>query len=170
MRRLSVIFAVGAALAVPVVALAGPGSSTDGSLVVQHGSAPAGMPVVVLTITGSVIGNVDHGRIVIDGGPNVDPSKAPQVTQNAQCVTRDGETARRCNGDNFSFRAVGGKYTLLVYGSNVNVVAVGTGTVKLAGMPDTPHGDGRYSLNGDDFVSLPGSQTDKLAIISTSTG
>ena len=168
MRRLPVIFAVGAALAVPVAASAGTGSSTDGSLVVQHGSAPAGSPVVVLTITGSVIGNVYHGRIVIDGGPNADPSQTPQVTQNAQCVTRDGETAKRCNGDNFSFRAVGGKYTLLVYGSNVNVVAVGTGTVKLAGMPDTPHGDGRYSLNGADFASLPGIQTDKLAILSTS--
>lgn len=170
MRRLSVIFAVGAALVVPVVAFAGIGSSTDGSLVVQHGSAPVGTPVVFLTITGSVIGTVYHGRIVIDGGPNVDPSQAPQVTPNAQCVTPVGETVRRCNGDNFSFRAVGGKYTVLVYGTNVNVVAVGTGTVKLAGMPDTPRGDGRYSLNGDDFVSLPGSQTDKLVIASTSNG
>ena len=173
MRRLSVIFVLGAALGVPVAALAGTGSSTDGSLVVQHGSAPMGTPgtpVVVLTITGSVIGNVQHGRIVIDGGPNADPSTTPQVTQNAQCVTRDGETAKRCSGDNFSFRAVGGKYTLLVYGTNVNVVAVGTGTVKLAGVPDTPHGDGRYSLNGSDFASLPGVQTDKLAIVSTSTG
>lgn len=124
----------------------------------------------MLTITGSVIGNVGHGRIVIDGGPNIDPSKTPQVTQNAACITRPDETARRCNGDSFSFRAVGGKYTLLVYGSDVNVVAVGTGSVKLAGVPDTPHGDGRYSLNGADFASLPGVQTDKLAIVSTSNG
>ena len=53
---------------------------------------------------------------------------------------------------------------MLVYGTDVNLVAVGTGTVRLAGMPDTPNGDGRYSLNGDDFVSLPGVQTDKRSI------
>jgi hypothetical protein len=172
MRRLSVMFAVGAALVVPVVALAGTGPSTDGSLVIQHGAAPLTplTPVAVITITGSVIGTVAHGRVVIDGGPNVDPSKAPQVTQNAQCITRDGETALRCKGDNFSFRAVGGKYVLLVYGTDISLVAVGTGTVRLAGVPDTPHGDGRYSLNGADFTSLPGTQTDKLPIASSSNG
>ena len=46
----------------------------------------------------------------------------------------------------------------------MNLVAVGKGTVKLAGIPDTPVGDGKYSLNGVDFVSLPGTQTDKLSI------
>ena len=35
---------------------------------------------------------------------------------------------------------------------------------RLAGMPDKPIGDGRYSLNGDDFASLPGAQTDKRLI------
>ena len=37
-------------------------------------------------------------------------------------------------------------FTIVIYGSGVNLVAVGTGTVQLAGMPDTPKGDGRYSL------------------------
>ena len=42
----------------------------------------------------------------------------------------------------------GGKFTILVYGSGVNLVAVGKGTVKLAGMPDSPgDGDSGYSLN-----------------------
>jgi hypothetical protein len=122
-----------------------------------------------LTITGSVIGNVDHGRIVIDAGPtNPASSRAPQVTGAENCFTRDGETAQRCRGDNFSFRAVGGHYTLLLYGTGVNIVAVGTGSVRLAGLPDTPIGDGRYSLNGADFASLPGVQTDKLTIVGSS--
>ena len=163
MRRLSVIFASAAALAVPVVALAG--ASNDGSLVVHNGQAPVGTPVVVLSVTGSVIGNVDHGKIIIDGGPNaVDNSRAPQVTSGARCATPDGDTKQTCKGDKFSFRAVGGHYTLLVYGTGVDVVAVGTGWAKLAGIPDLGPGDGKYSVNGADFASLPGLQSDKLLI------
>jgi hypothetical protein len=165
MRRLPVIFACFAALVMPVAASAERTAAGDGSLVVKSGSAPAGTPVVVLTITGSVIGNIDHGRIVIDGGPiNPDSSHAPQVTPSNNCFTREGETAQRCRGDNLSFRAVGGHYTVILYGSNIDLVAVGVGTVRLAGIPDTPVGDGRYSLNGNDFASLPGTQTDKLSI------
>ncbi|HEY2372388.1 MAG TPA: hypothetical protein VGH82_07550 [Gaiellaceae bacterium] len=165
MRRLPVIVAVGAALAVPVVALAATGASQDGSLVVHNGQAPVGTPVLVLSITGSVIGNVDHGTIKIDGGPlDAGSPKAPQVTSGARCVTPDGDTKQTCKGDNFSFRAVGGHYTLLVYGTGVDVVAVGTGWGKIAGIPDLGAGDGKYSVNGADFVSLPGLQTDKLLI------
>jgi hypothetical protein len=165
MRRFSVIFAFGMALAVPVVALAATGASTDGSLVVHNGQAPVGTPVVVLTISGSVIGNVDHGTIKIDGGPlDAGSPKAPQVTSGARCVTPDGDTKQICKGDNFSFRAVGGHYTLVMYGTGVDVVAVGSGWVKIAGVPDLGPGDGRYSVNGTDFASLPGVQTDKLLI------
>jgi hypothetical protein len=168
MRRLSVILAFGAALAVPVVALAGTGASTDGSLVVHNGQAPVGTPVVVLSITGSVIGNVGHGTLKIDGGPlDAGSPKAPQVTSGARCVTPDGDTKQTCKGDSFSFRAVGGHYTLVVYGTQIDVVAVGTGWVKVAGIPDLGVGDGRYSVNGDDFASLPGVQTDKLVIGTT---
>src|ERR1700680_3019620 len=72
MRRLSVILGVFSVIAVPAAALAAPTATGDGSLVVQNGAAPAGIPVVSLTITGSVIGHVDHGRIVIDTGVNGD--------------------------------------------------------------------------------------------------
>jgi hypothetical protein len=166
MRRLPVIFAVFAALVTPVAASAASRAAGDGSLVVKNGSAPADTPVVSLTITGSVIGYVEHGRIVIDGGAvNPDSAKAPQVTGAEHCVQRDGDTATRCRGDKFSFRAVGGTYTVLLYGTGVNVVAVGTGSVKVAGLPGVSQGDGRYSRNGSDFVSLPSVQSDKpLAI------
>lgn len=165
MRRLPVILAALAALAAPATVIGASRAAGDGSLVVTNGSAPAGTPVVVMTITGSVIGNVDHGRIVIDGGPNnPDSARTPQITGAESCVTRDGETAERCKGDKFSFRAVGGHYIVFLYGTGVNLVAVGTGTVRVAGMPDTPIGDGRYSVNGTNFVSLPGVQTDKLTV------
>jgi hypothetical protein len=171
MRRLFVILGLLSAFAVPAAALAALGAAGDGSLVVKNGSAPLNVPVVVLQITGSVIGQVGpYGRLVIDAGPNADATAEPQVT-GAGLPTDSKKsrspTAQVWNGNSlnpFKFRAVGGTYTVLVYGPGVNLVAVGIGTVKLAGTPDTPVGDGRYSLNGDDFASLPGTQTDKRSI------
>ena len=160
MRRLIVMVALLAGLAVPAALQASPG---DGTLVVKKGEAPAGVPVVVLTVTGSVIGHIDYGKIVIDAGPN--PDAVPQVVG----AGRPGDSARSdtaqvWKGTDFTFRAVGGRFVILIYGSGVNVVAAGKGTVRLAGLPDTPHGDGVYSLNGNDFLSLPGVPTDKLTI------
>src|SRR5690349_6044740 len=66
-----------AALVAPAAALAAPAATGDGSLVVRKGEAPAGVPVVALTITGSVIGHIDYGKIVIDAGSN--PDAVPQV-------------------------------------------------------------------------------------------
>ena len=170
MRRLALIVGLVSAIAVPAAALAGVGAPGDGSLVVKNGQAPYGngvsVPVVQLTITGSVIGQVSgNGKLVIDAGPNADATAEPQVTgAGLPGDSTRSSTAQVWKGTGFKFRAVGGTYTVLVYGSGVNLVAVGTGTVRLAGQPDTPIGDGRYSLNGDDFASLPGTQTDKRSI------
>ena len=166
MRRLSVILGLFTAIVVPTAALAATSATGDGSLVVKNGQAPwpSSTPVVSLTITGSVIGQVDHGKLVIDAGPNADLDAQPQVTgAEWRGDSTRSPTAQIWKGS-FKFRAVGGTYTVLVYGTDVNLVAVGTGTVKLAGLPDTPSGDGKYSLNGGDFVSLPGTQTDKRII------
>ena len=163
MRRLSVILGLFTVIAVPAAALAAPTATGDGSLVVKNGSAPVGTPVVSLTITGSVIGHVDHGKIIIDTGVGGD---APDVTgAEWRGDSKFSDTAQVWKGQNFKFRAVAGKnMVVLVYGSGVDLVAIGKGTVKLAGLPDTTVGDGRYSLNGADFVSLPGTQTDKRSI------
>ena len=69
MRRLSVILGLFTVIAVPAAALAAPAALGDGSLVVKNGSAPQNTPVVVLQITGSVIGDVGRGRLVIDAVP-----------------------------------------------------------------------------------------------------
>jgi len=170
MRRLAFIFAAGAALIAPAATLAVINAAGDGSLVVKNGAAPwnvAGepdVPVVALTITGSVIGRVtDFGKIIIDPGPNTDA--VPQVIGAGKALDVKGsDTAQMWIGGDFTFRAVGGKFTILVYGSHVNLVAAGTGKARVAGMPDTPTGDGRYSLNDSDFRSLPGTQTARLLI------
>jgi hypothetical protein len=160
------MFVVLAAVAAPAAALAQATATGDGSLVVRKGEAPTGVPVVALKITGSVTGHIDYGRIVIDAGAN---SPIPQVIgagvpgpstkiDTAQVWPATGKTL------DITFRAVGGTFTILVYGSGVSLVAAGSGSVRLAGLPDTPHGDGQYSLNDTDFTSLPGVQTARLLI------
>jgi hypothetical protein len=163
MRRLVVICGCLAALAVPASALALHASSGDGTLVVRNGSAPPKVAVVALTINGAAIGHIQHGRIVIDDWT---PNNKVDAAVTGYDSRKDGptDTSQTWGGTDFSFRAVGGKYTILIYGSKVDVVVVGRGTVTLAGEPDTRLGDGSYSLNGDPFRSLPGTPTAKLTI------
>jgi hypothetical protein len=176
MRRLVPFLVACAALAVPAAALAATDASGDGSLVIQNGAAPWDVtaswtgvaaddtPVVALRITGSVIGRVrDRGRIVIDAGNNTDAVVQVLGAGRPADSTRS-DTAQVWTGSDFTFRAVSGTFTILVYGSHVNLVAAGHGTARLAGMPDMTSGDGKYSLNDKDFVSLPSVQTARLAI------
>jgi hypothetical protein len=161
MRRLMIMLGLLAAFAVPAGVLYA--ATGDGTLVVKKGAAPVGVPVVQMTITGSVIGSVDYGRIVIDSGVSSDPPSVAGYEFRGN--SKVSETAQYWRGSELKFRAVEGKYTILVYGTGVNLVAVGKGTVKLAGLPGTTDGDGSYSLNGDkEFVSLPATQTDMLYI------
>jgi len=164
MRRLAFISAACAALVAPAATLAVIAATGDGSLVVKNGAAPDGVPVVQLTITGSVIGRVtDFGKIIIDPGANTDA--VPQVIGAGPARDVKGwDTAQMWQGNDFTFRAVGGKFTIVVYGSHVNLVAAGTGKARVAGMPDMTTGDGRYSLNDSDFRSLPSVQTARLLI------
>jgi len=162
MRRISLFLLALAALAVPVAAQASHLAAGDGTLVVKNGSAPDGVPVVRLTVTGSVIGQVgpSGGRIIIDSGPK---GVVPEVSAGTAHDVSPKDTAQWwASNDSFKFRAVGGHFTIVIYGSGVSLFAVGSGKVVLQGLPDTPKGDGRYSLAGADFVSLPGSPTKQL--------
>lgn len=166
MRRLALSLVFLLAIAVPAAALAGRDAAGDGSLVVKHGSAPTGSPVAVLKITGTVIGEVDGGgKIIIDAGPNgVTPEVTGAGAVHQVSTDKDGTAQYWQTGVNdFKFRVVGGtKVFVAIYGGDVNLVALGKGAVKLQGSTDTPKQDGKYSLNGDDFKSLPGVQSDPL--------
>ena len=169
MRRIAFVLALLAGLAAPATVLAAKAAPNDGTLVVKHGSAPVNgpdkVPVVRLTITGSVIGQVvGAGRIIIDQSPK---SPLPEVTGAAYSKDSSlSDTAKVWYGDvdGFKFRAVGGRYTVLVFGGDVNLVAIGTGSVVLTGEVGSAT-DGTYSLNGDDFKSLPGLSTQPGLVI-----
>jgi hypothetical protein len=176
MRRITLLFLSLCAFLVPAAALAARETPGDGTLVVRNGEAnyvvgdlSSSTPVVRLRITGSVIGQVTgQGRIIIDPGAK---SPQPEVTGAVGHDVAQSDTARSYTGgaDGFKFRAVGGTFVIVVYGAKVNLVAVGTGSVQLAGLTDAT-GDGWYSLNANDRKSLPGTPTGKLTIGDTSIG
>ena len=162
MRRLIIIGMSLLALALPAGALALKSSPGDGTLVVKNGTAPKGQAVVNLVVTGSAIGHVRGlGKILIDNATSI--GNAPEVTGADGCKNLGQDDPRQiygsailCTGSNFRFRAVGDTYAITIYGSGVNLFAIGQGKAILAGTPGEPADDGTYSLNGGDFRSLPG--------------
>jgi hypothetical protein len=175
-RRTVVICAALAAFLLPAaVALAVTQAAGDGTLVVENGNAPRGVAVVTLVIRGAAIGQVTGvGKVVIDD-PTPGDGFDPEVTgadwrRDSSDSAPSGGTETTWGGTDFRFRAVGGTYKITVYGSDVDLVASGHGTVVLAGTTDTPTAhDGRYSLNGAPSKSLPATPTKLLTIAASTT-
>jgi len=169
MRRLVVFSVFALSLAVPAVAFALHSTPGDGTLVVKDGVAPKGQPVVQLVITGSAIGRVRGlGKILIDSAT---ASSNPEVTDADGCKNLASDDPRQiygsailCTGNNFRFRAVKDTYAITIYGSGVYLLAIGQGKAILSGTPGDPLDDGYYSLNGNDFRSLPGIASKPLLI------
>ena len=172
MRRLVVFTVLALSLAVPAAAFALHATPGDGTLVVKDGAAPKGQAVVQLVITGSAIGRIRGlGKIVID---NATASSTPEVTGADGCKNLGNDDPRQIYGsaivcttsNGLRFRAVGDTYAITIYGSDVYLLAIGQGKAILAGIPGEPVDDGTYSLNGNDFKSLPGIPSKPLSIIS----
>ena len=166
-RQTVVICASLVALLAPAAALAVQEGSGDGTLVVKDGSAPKGVAVVTLAIQGAVIGHVaGRGRLVIE---DLTGTFVPEVT-NYDWHKTSGLGEDTWVGTDFRFRAVGGTYKITIYGQDISLVASGQGSAVLTGLPDAPAADGRFSLNGSLFRSLPATPTRPLLIPTASTG
>ena len=169
MRRLAVLSVSLLALAAPAAAWATTQAPGDGTLVVKNATGPRGVPVVTLVITGAALGHVSGlGTIVIeDLNPN--DAAAPEVT--GANVRKDlTDTVTKWSGVDFRFRAVGGPYKITIYGSDVDLSAVGHGFVWLTGLSDPTIGDGTYSLNGAGPRSLPATTLAKAPVGAVTNG
>ena len=168
MRRLVLICLCVGVLALPAAALALRSTPGDGTLVVKNGSAPRGVPVVTLVIDGAAIGHVSNlggtDRVVITDLDNGFSNVAVTNVNGTLGSKEISDTVRSFTGEDFRFRAVGGVYNITIYGSGVDLFAVGQGNVTLQGNPDSTVNDGRYSLNGGEFRSLPAAPTPRLKI------
>ncbi|MDE3189207.1 MAG: hypothetical protein KGL94_00120 [Acidobacteriota bacterium] len=169
MRRLALACLPLIALAVPATAaaLATGTSTTDGTLVVQNGAAPRGLAVIKLGVVGTAIGHVSTGSpdqldtVVIYDQNNTNNVAAAAANGAYLTKTTPGDQKTKLVGSDFRFRAADGAYTIWIYGSGVDVFAVGAGKVTLQGLPDSST-DGRYSLDGGPWHSLPAVPSDLL--------
>lgn len=181
MRRLAFVCLPLCALALPAAALAYTASTGDGTLVVKDGSGPAKNAVVTIVITGTVLGHVSSGSpdqndtIIVEdiyntGNVAASASEGNYLTKTTGADTNPnfpGATRTKLVGSDFRFRAPNGFYKVTIYGSGVDLFAVGQGRVTLQGSSDPSVADGTYSINGRDFRSLPAQATDWLPIAST---
>jgi hypothetical protein len=152
MRRLVWLSVLAFALAAPAVGFALSGTG-DGTL-----SIKAGIGKVYLNFNGSAVGRLQHGVIQItdplaNDGAGLDFSG---------CEERDRiDTISICRGTNLRFRAIGGKYQIVIKGTGSYLSAVGYGYAVLNGAGDDPNvvTDGTYSLNDGPYKSLPDFRT-----------
>ncbi len=178
MRRLALTCVALLALAAPATAAALRLAPGDGTLVVRgadngDGTGKGARPVVTLVVDGFAIGHIaNEGRIAIyDLNPT--DQGTPEVTgatwhQDVTTATGVTGTMWAGTGPSFYFRAVGGTYKIVIWGSGVYVFAGGQGRVWLTGQ--TSGYDGQYSLNGGDFRSLPYDTARPFPIAAPATG
>ena len=135
-----------------------------GYLVVREAADDGGVngrPVVTLVVRGFVLGRVgpkDEARIEIYQLASKSGAGAPTTTPNVrhQAVRWRKIPGQRFTGSGFRFLARGGFYRVVVRGSGVYLFAGGhDGNVRLRGSSLYPHADGKYSIDGSPFRSLP---------------
>jgi hypothetical protein len=153
MRRFVLLTVLATACAVPTVASAFVLSAgdDDGALSVRNGRGK----VILNPFNGSAVGHVAHGRVVMNDP--IDGDGQGFEVWGCDARVRPTDTATVCTGDNLRFRAVGGKYKIVLKGSGIFLSAVGRGTATIDGSGDDPSidSDGAFSLNDSPYRSLP---------------
>ena len=144
------LFVLAALLLLPVVASAdelgqgAAGAAGDGSLVVSKANGR-------LTISGRglIFGHVESGTIIVtDYRP--DDTTAPSVSGGTMKLVGRKATPTYAGSD-MRFLFPGGKYTLTIDGTGIDISAVGTGKLTEAGPGIT---DGTYSVDGGPTKSV----------------
>ncbi len=149
--RLPLLGALLAAVALfASLATAAPQAAGDGTLAVTDGRGR-----FVLDLSGSVIGRIDRGKLVIrnpfgarGGGPIVRGHDWVRVR--GMTVTYGGKGIR--------FRILGGRFNARIenaVGVDVSIVGRGRATLHGAGLSEFGLSNGAYSLNGGEPMPVP---------------
>ena len=146
MRRL-LTFAMLAALALPAASAARIQGATDGTLSVRDARG-----TITISGRGGVIGSFARGSVTINDPVDGDGT-GPVVTGDDWSKDRN-DTTTTWGGTKVRFRIIGGSFRIGVKGRGVNLSLVGKGNVTLAGAGTGD--DGSYSVNGGDYLALPG--------------
>ena len=147
MRLRLALLAVFACLALPATAAAVPRGQGDGTLSVKGAGG-----TVSLAVRGSVIGQVDRGRVTVQD-PNPADGKPPVVTGYEE--RRDlSDTKALYSGTDIRFRIIGGFFRVKIVGTGIDLSVVGRGSVTLGpalGVLTT----GTFSFDGDEALPFP---------------
>jgi hypothetical protein len=146
MRRL-LTFAMLAALALPAASAARIQGATDGTLSVRDARG-----TITISGRGGVIGSFARGSVTINDPVDGDGT-GPVVTGDEWSKDRN-DTTTTWGGTKVRFRIIGGSFRIVVKGRGINLSLVGKGNVTLAGAGTGD--DGSYSVNGGDYLALPG--------------
>ncbi len=138
-------------LAATAVGTAARGPVEDGTLSVRDGRA-----TILLRMKGGVIGRFARGRLTVTESD----SDADTVIVRGEERSRDiNERTTVYSGNNIRYRIAAERRAVVkIEAVKINFSAVGRGDVVLDGYGDSDEGiffDGSYSLNGDDYKSLP---------------
>lgn len=161
MRRILLICAGVAVLALPAAAAPSGGRTDTGWLVVRNAANDGGVvgpPVATVVVRGFVLGRIaDQGSVEIYqlGSASSSSSQATGPDVGRRSTYWHGVSGNVWSGSGFRFRAVGGVFRVVVRGSGIYLFAGGTGNVTVQGSRVSPNLDGSYSLDGARFRSLP---------------
>jgi len=110
---------------------------------------------VVFVGKGGVIGRFDKGQVTIRD-PNPNDGTGPIVT-GADVTQVLGDKTTRYSGLNIRFRIIGGSFSVNVFGTDIDLSAVGRGLVTLNGSLAKGHdsGDATYAVNGETPQPFP---------------
>ena len=146
MRRL-LTFAMLVALALPAASAARTQGANDGTVSVRDARG-----TITISGRGGVIGSFARGSVTI-ADPIEGDGTGPVVTGDEWTRDRDATTTT-WGGTKVRFRIIGGSFRIVVRGRGINLSLVGTGKVTLSGAGTAD--DGSYSVNGGDYISVPG--------------
>jgi hypothetical protein len=164
MRRILLSCVFLAVLTLPAAAVArSSAAAKPGYLVVKKAAGDGGVngrPVVTLVVRGFVLGRVSQeARVAVYYLPLKSAGGVPQVQQGADVRTSARQwhklPGKVFRGSNFRFRAMGGRYRVVVRGSGVYLFAGGHGHVTFRGSSVNRRADGWYSVDASKFRSLP---------------
>jgi hypothetical protein len=164
MRRILLSCVLLGVLMLPAAAVARSSApARPGYLVVRKAAGDGGIngrPVVTLVVRGFVLGRISReAQVAVYYLPLKSSGGTPQVQQGADVSTSDRRWHRLpgkvFTGSNFRFRAMGGRYRVVVRGFGVYLFAGGHGHVKFRGSSVNPRADGWYSVDASKFRSLP---------------
>lgn len=161
MRRILLICAGVAVLALPAAAAEAGGRTRTGWLVVRDAANDGGVvgsPLATIVVRGFVLGRIaDQGSVEVYqlGSATSSLAQATGTDVSRHGVNWHAVSGSEWTGSGFRFRAVGGVFRVVVRGSGVYLFAGGRGSVTLQGSSATPAHDGSFSLSGSRYRSLP---------------